>query len=131
MNKYHAQGGRATRSQLRLTLAGFSESEASDVELMVRVVADIQAPWMVVYHPPYDAVLLARGTREQDADNVSVLRVASEVQPQYGSKERRQLPLLLPRPIHERTLRLALEAAIERLRDHGLDPRRGHPRSGS
>lgn len=109
---------------LRLTLAGFSEDEASEIALMVRVVADPLAPWEVVGSPPYDALLLARGTRLEDAENVAVLRVASEVGGPLSTPERRQLPLLLPRPIQERTLRLALDAALARLQSRNLDPRR-------
>ena len=114
--------GAARRNLLRLTLAGFRDEEADEIALMVRVVADADAPWVVVGTPPYDAVLLARGTREGDAENVSVLRIASEVSEGRGDVPR-QLPLLLPRPILERTLRLALEAAIARLQARGLDPR--------
>lgn len=112
------------RNNLRLTLAGFGDFEASDIALMVRAVADAKLPWTVVYTPPYDAVLLARGTRESDAENVSVLRVASEFSKGTGTQERRQLPLLLPRPIQERTLSLALEAALARLEARGMDPRK-------
>lgn len=111
------------RNTLRLTLAGFGDFESSDIALMVRTVADAQLPWTVVYSPPYDAVLLARGTRDSDADNVAVLRVASEFA-RDGHSERRLLPLLLPRPIQERTLRLALEAAQSRLQSRGIDPRK-------
>ncbi len=112
------------RSALRLTLAGFGDYEASDIAAMVRAVADAQVPWTVVTTPPYDAVLLARGTRESDAENVSVLRVASEFVGGGKPQNRRQLPLLLPRPVQERTLRLALEAAMARLEARGLDPRK-------
>ena len=112
------------RSTLRLTLAGFADHEASDVALMVRVVSDPRAPWEVVGTPPYDALLLAHGTRSDDAGNVAVLRVASELAGPRAAPERRQLPLLLPRPIQERTLRLALDAALARLQARGLDPRR-------
>lgn len=111
------------RSALRLTMAGFGDAEADDIAVMVRVVFDAQAPWILVGTPPYDAVLLARGTRNGDAANVSVLRVASEVSATRPPSEQRQLPLLLPRPIQEQTLRLALEAAIARLQASGLDPR--------
>lgn len=112
----------ARRDTLRLTLAGFSEQEANEIILMVRVVVDASLPWTVVGTPPYDAVLLACGTRAGDAGNVSVLRVAHEVDV-TRSPDRRQLPLLLPRPIRESTLRLALEAAMARLQARGLDPR--------
>ena len=112
------------RNMLRLTLAGFGDFEANDIALMVRAVCDAQAPWTVVYTPPYDAVLLACGTRERDAENVSVLRVASEVARDDSQPERRLLPLLLPRPIQERSLRLALETAIARSQACGKDPRK-------
>lgn len=113
------------RQTLRLALAGFGDFEANDIAIMVRAVADTQVPWQVVYAPPYDAVLLARGTRECDAENVSVLRVASEFAQRVGEgrSDRRQLPLLLPRPLQERSLRLALEAAVARLQARGVDPR--------
>lgn len=110
------------RDTLRLTLAGFGEHEANEIILMVRVVADAQVPWVVVGTPPYDALLLASGTRDGDAGNVSVLRVAREIDAGL-TESRRQLPLLLPRPINESTLRLALEAAMARLQARGLDPR--------
>jgi hypothetical protein len=116
-------GPGARRKDFRLTLAGFRDREANDIALMVRVVTDAQAPWIVVGTPPYDAVLLACGTRDGDAENVSVLRVANEVGATQPPENRRQLPLLLPRPIQVRTLRLALEAAIARLQARGLDPR--------
>ena len=114
---------RARRNTLRLTLAGFHDDEAGEIAVMVRVVADAAAPWVVVGTPPYDAVLLACGTREGDAENVSVLRIATEVGAGRDQDMQRQLPLLLPRPIMERTLRLALEAALARLQARGLDPR--------
>ncbi len=114
----------ASRRELRLTLAGFGDFEAGDIAAMVRAVADAQAPWTVVTTPPYDALLLARGTRQSDAENVSVLRVASELSEGGKTPNRRQLPLLLPRPIQGRTLRLALEAALARLEARGADPRK-------
>lgn len=113
----------ARRDNFRLTLAGFGEHETSDIVIMVRVVADAQVPWIVVGTPPYDAVLLACGTRDGDAENVSVLRVAREVDAENLPDNRRQLPLLLPRPIQDSSLRLALEVAMTRLQARGLDPR--------
>ncbi|HRK57624.1 MAG TPA: hypothetical protein PLQ67_08900 [Burkholderiaceae bacterium] len=115
----------AARKTLRLALAGFGEFEANDIAIMVRAIADATLPWQVVYAPPYDALLLARGTRDADADDVAVLRVASEFTQRVGEgcSDRRQLPLLLPRPLYERSLRLALEAALARLQAWGADPR--------
>jgi hypothetical protein len=113
----------ARRSSLRLTLAGFGAGESDDIAVMLRVVSSSALPWMLVNSPPYDAVLLARGTREGDADKVAVLRVASEMIGRTGIV-RDPLPLLLPRPIQESTLKLALEAAVARLQARGVDPRR-------
>lgn len=110
------------RSTLRLTLAGFNEKEANDIATMVRAIASSDAPWMVVNLPPYDAALLGCGTREGDAANNAVLRVANEMVGAHGFVHR-QSPLLLPRPLQERTLKLALEAAIVRLQAQGADPR--------
>lgn len=102
-----------TGGVLRIGLIGFDADEDRDLRVMFARVRTPQAPWVVVDALPYHALLLARGTRAADPEHMAVLRVNLPLRP---TSERRVEPLLLRKPIRDAALKLALDAALTRLR---------------
>lgn len=102
----------------RLGLAGFSDAQARGLTSAVARLDDVAAHWRIVEDLPFDALLLARGSRPGDPDDTAVLRVlaAPPAPPDEPETDRRRSPLLLRRPIADDALRAALRAARERLR---------------
>jgi hypothetical protein len=102
---------------LRLMLQGFSGEEAAEITAMVQSVWTPEAPWVVSSEAPVDGVLLTRGTRPDDPEHSAVLRVNLSMQPiPRRDAERRLEPLILRKPIRTAALRVALDAAIARIR---------------
>lgn len=102
---------------LRLMLQGFSDEEATEIAAMVQSLWTPEAPWAVSSEAPVDGVLLGRGTRPDDPDHTAVLRVNLSMQPiPRRDAERRLEPLTLRKPIRTAALRVALDAAIARIR---------------
>jgi hypothetical protein len=102
---------------LRLGLHGFAEDEAHAIKSMV---AACRSAWTAADATPLHALLLARGTRVGDPENLAVLRVRIDprrVRRDFG--ERRMQPLMLRKPIREAALRVALDAARTRLLRYG------------
>jgi len=110
--------GAAVHRNLRLGLSGFSGQEEAELAAMVQALWTPQLPWVVSMEVPVDALLLARGTRPGDPEHLAVLRVNLGSKPAIKPRdvERRLEPLLLRKPVRSASLRVALDAALARLR---------------
>jgi hypothetical protein len=98
---------------LRLGLHGFDADEAGAIRAMIDAAA---AAWTTTERTPLDALLLARGTRVDDPEQVAVLRVSLDPQRVRDENgERRLAPLMLRRPIRAAAMRVALAAARSRI----------------
>jgi hypothetical protein len=114
----------AYHRNLRLGLSGFSAEDAEQIAAIVRSLWTPQAPWVVSSETPVDALLLARGTRPDDPPHSAVLRVNLSRKPlNPRDAERRLAPLMLRKPIRSAAMRVALEAAIARMRRFRRLPR--------
>lgn len=101
---------------LRLGLVFFDAAEARALQTAVASLASEQLPWQVVGAPPYHALLLARGPRSDDAQDLAVLRLSSDAErvavTRYGDA---LPPLALRKPLQPLQLRLVLEMAAASL----------------
>lgn len=98
---------------LRLGLVGFSTEEFTELTQLVQQIQSTRSPWVVVSEMPFDAILLARGTRSNDSGDSAVLRINLPL-PLPNDGDRRRTPLRVRKPIRELTLKVALEAAFLR-----------------
>jgi hypothetical protein len=105
---------------LRLGLVFFGAAEEADLRAMVRALASARMPWVVVDHAPVHALLLARGTRAGDSEDLALLRLGAEAERATRRRYGDALPqMALRKPLREVELRLVLEmAAASLLPDH-------------
>lgn len=113
--------------QLRLGLVFFSADDTAIARELVHTMRSEVLPWTVVDQPPFEAVLLARGPRRADPDELAILRLAADAEKfarrQYGDA---MPPIALRKPLRPAHLKLVLEMAaaslipehIERLTPH-------------
>lgn len=96
---------------LRLGLLFFEASDGADIRRLIAALREEGAAWSVVDDAPYDALLLARGSRLADPEHLAVLRISSAA----ARTERAMPPIMLRKPIEPANLRSALETARDRL----------------
>jgi hypothetical protein len=106
--------------RLRLGLLFFEPSEANVVREMVRRVSSELVPWTIVDVAPYDALLLARGPRRADPENVSLFRLSARAVRKARRPSAERMPTIaLRRPLRMQHLKIVLEmATAELLPDH-------------
>ncbi|MCA3220309.1 MAG: hypothetical protein ING59_17545 [Burkholderiales bacterium] len=102
----------------RLGLAGFSEAQTAELMSALARLHDVAARWRIVEHLPFDALLLARGSRSGDPDDVAVLRLLGAAPGPPGERRAGHGggALQLRKPIADEMLRSVLLAARDRLR---------------
>jgi hypothetical protein len=107
-----------TERVFRLGLAGLSDAQTSDLIAAMARLPDVAACWRVVEDLPFDALLLARGSRASDPDDMAVLRLLTAAPAPSGDPEadRRASVLQLRKPVADAALQAALLAARDRLR---------------
>jgi hypothetical protein len=107
-----------TERVFRLGLAGLSDAQTSDLIAAMARLPDVAACWRVVEDLPFDALLLARGSRASDPDDMAVLRLLTAAPAPSGDPEadRRASVLQLRKPVADASLQAALLAARDRLR---------------
>jgi hypothetical protein len=102
--------------QLRLGLVFFSEEDMFIAGELVRAMHSEILPWVVVESPPFEAVLLARGPRSADSDELAILRLASGAERfarrTYGDA---MPPIALRKPLQPAHLKMVLEMAASSL----------------
>lgn len=102
---------------LRLGLLFFDEKDTSALRASVAALRPEHAAWTVADEAPYDALLLARGTRTGDAEDVAVLRLSAAAEAKFSGAARGVVPspIALPKPFDVGRLREALEQLARRL----------------
>ncbi|MFN7446386.1 MAG: hypothetical protein ACK5RC_14700 [Curvibacter sp.] len=108
----------ATKRIFRLGLAGLDEAQTSRLMAALIRLPDVAACWRVVENLPFDALLLARGSRASDPDDMAVLRLFTAVSDMSSDPQadRRSSILQLRKPIADAELRAVLLAALDQLR---------------
>lgn len=101
---------------LRLGVSGFPPEDAGEIAAIVKSLWTANSPWVVSDETPVDALLLARGTRPRDPEHTAILRVNLGTSARARVAERRLEPLSLRKPIRAAALRVALDAAIARIK---------------
>lgn len=99
----------------RLGLLFFEASDGVEVRRLVGALAAEGLAWRVVDDAPYDALLLARGTRLADPEHLAVLRLSSNA----ARAERAMPAITLRKPLNPANLRTALETASATLGANG------------
>ena len=107
-----------TERVFRLGLAGLNDAQTSDLIAAMARLPDVAACWRVVEDLPFDALLLGRGSRASDPDDMAVLRLLTAVPALSGdpAADRRGSVLQLRKPIADAELQAVLLAARDRLR---------------
>lgn len=102
--------------QLRLGLVFFSADDVLIARELVRAMRTEALPWVVVDEPPFEAVLLARGPRNADPDELAIVRLAADAE-RYARRTYGDAmpPIALRKPLRPAHLKLVLEMAAASL----------------
>jgi hypothetical protein len=104
------------RPPLRLGLVFFDSADQRALRAVVNWCASEQLPWIVVDERPYHALLLARGTRHEDPDDLAVMRLGADAESTarriYGDA---MPPMALRKPLQPMHVRIVLEMAAASL----------------
>ncbi len=96
--------------QLRLALVFFSEEDVVIARELVRSLRSDILPWVVVDRPPFHAMLLSRGPRAADPDELALMRLSADAERyarhHYGDA---MPPIALRKPLHPMHLKMVLE----------------------
>lgn len=96
--------------QLRLALMFFSEEDVVIACELVRSMRSDLLPWVVVDQGPFEAMLLSRGPRAADPDELAIMRLSAEAERfarrTYGDA---MPPIALRKPLHPMHLKMVLE----------------------
>ncbi len=102
--------------RLRLGLVFFSDSDTALAHDLVDELATDLLPWHVVERGPLDALLMSRGARGADDENLAVLRLSADADAQarklYGDS---MPPIALRKPLRPDHLKIVLEMAAATL----------------
>ncbi len=102
--------------RLRLGLVFFSDADTALAHDLVDELATDLLPWHVVERGPLDALLMSRGARGADDENLAVLRLSADADAQarklYGDS---MPPIALRKPLRPDHLKLVLEMAAASL----------------
>jgi hypothetical protein len=99
----------------RLGLLFFDAPDGAELHRLVESLRADGSAWNVVDDAPYDALLLARGTRLADPEHLAVLQVSAAA----AGTEHPPPPIMLRKPLDRAGLRRALETAMATLGAHG------------
>jgi hypothetical protein len=100
---------------LRLGLLFFDAPDGAEVRRFVAALREDGLAWHEVDDAPYDALLLARGTRLADPEHLAVLQVSAAA----AGTDHPPPPITLRKPLDAANLRRALETALSTLDAHG------------
>lgn len=101
---------------LRLGLVFFNQVEARAVRGIVNWLASEQLPWIVVDERPFHAILMSRGPRRGDDQNLAVFRLASDARAAAVLAHGDAMPqMALRKPLEPMHLRIVLEMAAASL----------------
>ena len=96
--------------QLRLALVFFSEEDVVIARELVRTMYSELLPWMVVDSGPFEAMLLSRGPRSADPDELALMRLGADAE-RYARRAYGDAmpPIALRKPLHPMHLKMVLE----------------------
>jgi hypothetical protein len=96
--------------QLRLALVFFTEEDMVIARELVRTIHCEALPWIVVDEAPFEAVLLGRGPRRADPDELAIMRLSAGAERfarrTYGDA---MPPIALRKPLQPAHLKMVLE----------------------
>jgi hypothetical protein len=102
--------------QLRLGLVFFSDEDTYVARELVRAMHADVLPWAVVDEPPFEAILLSRGPRLADSEELAIIRLSAwserYARRSYGDA---MPPIALRKPLQPAHLKMALEMAAASL----------------
>jgi hypothetical protein len=112
--------------KLRLALVFFSEEDMVIARELVRTMHSELLPWEVVDGPPFEAILLGRGPRRADPDELAIMRLSADAERfarrAFGDA---MPPIALRKPLQPMHLKMVLEmGAASLIPEHiaGLSP---------
>jgi hypothetical protein len=96
--------------QLRLALIFFSEEDMVIARELVRTMHSELLPWVIVDGPPFEAMLLGRGPRAADPDELAIMRLSADAErfarQAFGDA---MPPIALRKPLQPTHLKMVLE----------------------
>jgi len=101
---------------LRLGLAFFDAEDERALRAIVNWAASVQLPWMVCDVRPFHAMLLARGPRKDDPDDLAVFRLGADAEALARQVHGDAMPpMSLRKPLQPMHVRIVLEMAAASL----------------
>lgn len=96
--------------QLRLALIFFSEEDVVIARELVRTIHSVSLPWVVVEDGPFEAMLLSRGPRKADPEELAIMRLGADAE-RYARRTYGDAmpPIALRKPLHPMHLKMVLE----------------------
>jgi hypothetical protein len=96
--------------QLRLALVFFSDEDMVIARELVRAMYSELLPWVVVDEPPFEAMLLGRGPRAADPDELAIVRLSADAE-RFARKAFGDAmpPIALRKPLQPTHLKMVLE----------------------
>lgn len=117
------------RPPLRLGLVFFDAADERALRAVVHWAASDQLPWVVVDERPFHALLLARGARSDDPDDLAVMRLSADAEATarrlYGDA---MPPMALRKPLQPMHVRIVLEMAAASLIPEYVEAHSPHTR---
>jgi hypothetical protein len=96
--------------QLRLALIFFTEEDMAVARELVRTMHSELLPWVVVDEAPFEAMLLGRGPRAFDPEELAIMRLSADAERfarrAYGDA---MPPIALRKPLQPAHLKMVLE----------------------
>ena len=96
--------------RLRLALVFFSDEDMAIARELVRSIHSELLPWVVVDGPPFEAMLLGRGPRTADPDELAIMRLSASAERfarrVFGDT---MPPIALRKPLQPLHLKMVLE----------------------
>lgn len=105
---------------LRLGFAFFEEEDERALRAIVQWAASAQLPWIACDERPFHAMLLARGPRRDDAEDLAVFRLSADAEIAARRLHGDAMPpMALRKPLQPMHVRIVLEmAAASLIPDH-------------
>lgn len=105
---------------LRLGLVFFESEDERALRAIVNWAASAQLPWMVVDERPFHALLMARGPRRDDPEDLAVFRLSADAEALARRTHGDAMPpMALRKPLQPMHVRIVLEmAAASLIPDH-------------
>ena len=101
---------------LRLGLVFFDAADERALRAIIDWASSSQLPWVVCHEAPYHALLMARGTRRDDAPDQAMFRLGAEAERAARDAHGDAMPpMALRKPLQPMHLRIVLEMAAASL----------------